>query len=109
MFISSNGVPEKYNFLALEMLTGISNSTNTIQGTQRLERFSSSSFSENTRILVVFALVLQQTKVKQRELEYRTEEQVTYAHQGAKSPYSSSKQNLVFEFAGEMSCFHKKW
>jgi hypothetical protein len=62
---------------------------------------------------MVFALVLQQTKVKQRELEYRTGEQVTYAHHGAKSPYSSSKQNSVFDFAREMSCFHKngndKW
>ena len=62
---------------------------------------------------MVFALVLQQTKVKQRELEYRTGEQVTYAHHGAKSPYSCSKQNSVFDFAGEMSCFHKngndKW
>jgi hypothetical protein len=60
-------------------------------------------------ISVVFALVLQQTKVKQRELEYRTEEQVTYAHQRAKSPYVNSKQNLELDFTGEMSCFQKKW
>ena len=62
---------------------------------------------------MVFALVLQQTKVKQWELEYRTGEQVTNAHQGAKSPYSNSKPHVVFDFAGEMSCFHKdgndKW
>jgi hypothetical protein len=50
-----------------------------------------------------------QTKVKQRELEYRTGEQVTYAHQGAKSPYSSSKPHWVIDFAREMSCFHKRW
>ena len=48
---------------------------------------------------MVFALVLQQTKVKQRELEYRTGEQVNYAHHGAKSPYSCSKPNSVFDFA----------
>ena len=58
---------------------------------------------------MVLALVLHQTKVKQRELEYRTGEQVTYAQNGAKSPYSCSKQNSVFDFAREMSCFHKKW
>ena len=62
---------------------------------------------------MVFALVLQQTKVKQRELKNRTGEQVTYAHHGAKSPYSSSNHISVFDFAREMSCFiingNDKW
>ena len=80
MFTSLNEAPVKYNYSALEMLTGIFNSTNIIREIQRLERFNSLSINETRRISVVFALVLQQTKVKQRELEYRTGEQVTYAH-----------------------------
>ena len=47
---------------------------------------------------MVFALVLQQTKVKQRELEYRTGEQVTYAHYGAKSPYCRFETKFSFRF-----------
>jgi len=62
---------------------------------------------------MVFALVLPQTKVKQWEVEYRTGEQVTNAHQDAKSPYSSSKPHLVFDFAGKCLVFIKngndKW
>ena len=80
MFISSSGAPEQYNYLAHEMLTGIFSSMNTIRETQHRERLNSLLVDKIRRFLVVFALVLQQTKVKQRELKYRTGEQVTYAH-----------------------------